>query len=132
MSAEQSAAVIEAVQRSRLFRGVAAEALATLVPTLRERRFRNGETIFHAGDPGEAMHVIGSARVKISVESPEGEEAILVTLGAGEVFGEIVLLDGAPRSATAVAVERPVRSVHPAATPFEVKTLLAEGAATAG
>ena len=72
---------------------------------LRQRRYRAGETIFHEGDPGDAMHVIASGRAKISIESLEGDEAILVTLGPGEVFGELVLLDGAPRSAAAIAVE---------------------------
>jgi len=98
-------AVVEAISRSRLFRGVSEDVLIRLAPALHQRRFRHGEVIFHAGDPGDAMHVIVSGRVKISVESPEGDEAILVTLGPGEVFGELVLLDGAPRSATAAALE---------------------------
>lgn len=102
---EQDRAVIEAIGRSRLFRGVADSDLELIAPMLRQRRFRAGETIFHEGDPGDAMHVIASGRAKISIESKEGEEAILVTLGPGEVFGELVLLDDAPRSATAVAVE---------------------------
>jgi CRP-like cAMP-binding protein len=97
--------VIEAIGRSRLFRGLSEADLAEIAPMLRPRRFRSGETIFHEGDPGDAMHVIASGRAKISIESFEGDEAILVTLGPGEVFGELVLLDGAPRSATAVAVE---------------------------
>jgi CRP-like cAMP-binding protein len=101
----QDQAVIEAIGRSRLFRGVAEADLETIAPMLRQRRFRAGETIFHEGDPGDSMHVIASGRAKITIESVEGEEAILVTLGPGEVFGELVLLDGAPRSATAVAVE---------------------------
>src|SRR4249919_1901671 len=101
----ETAAVVEAIGRSRLFRGVAEEDLAAIAPMLRQRRYRAGETIFHEGDPGDAMHVIASGRAKISIESPEGEEAILVTLGPGEVFGELVLLDGAPRSADAIAVE---------------------------
>jgi CRP/FNR family cyclic AMP-dependent transcriptional regulator len=103
--------VMEAIGRSRLFRGVAESDLAAIVPMLRQRRFRAGETIFHEGDPGDSMHVIASGRAKISIESLEGEEAILVTLGPGEVFGELVLLDGAPRSATAVAVEPTVTYV---------------------
>src|SRR4051795_3171920 len=98
-------AVVEAIGRSRLFRGVAEEDLASIAPMLRQRRYRAGETIFHEGDPGDAMHVIASGRAKISIESQEGDEAILATLGPGDVFGELVLLDGAPRSATAVAVE---------------------------
>ena len=51
------------------------------------------------------MHVIALGRARVSIESMEGDEAILATLGPGDVFGELVLLDGAPRSATAVAVE---------------------------
>ncbi len=98
-------AVIEAIGRSRLFRGIADGDLAAIAPMLRQRRYRAGETIFHEGDPGDAMHVIASGRAKISIESLEGDEAILVTLGPGEVFGELVLLDGAPRSAAAIAVE---------------------------
>jgi CRP/FNR family transcriptional regulator, cyclic AMP receptor protein len=107
----QARAVIGAIGRSRLFRGVADTDLEAIAGMLRQRRFRAGETIFHEGDPGDAMHVIAAGRAKISIESPDGEEAILVTLGPGEVFGELVLLDGAPRSATAVAVEPTVTYV---------------------
>jgi CRP-like cAMP-binding protein len=101
----QDRAVIEAIGRSRLFRGLAEPDLGSIAPMLRQRRFRAGETIFHEGDPGDAMHVIAEGQAKISVGSAEGDEAILVTLGPGEVFGELVLLDGAPRSATAVAIQ---------------------------
>jgi CRP/FNR family transcriptional regulator, cyclic AMP receptor protein len=109
----QDQAVIEAIGRSLLFKGVADEDLQTIAPMLRQRRYRAGETIFHEGDPGDAMHVIASGRAKISIESLDGEEAILVTLGPGDVFGELVLLDGAPRSATAIAVEPTVTYTLP-------------------
>ena len=82
----QDRAVIEAISRSRLFRGVAIEDLAAIAPMLRERRYRSGETIFHEGDPGDAMHVIASGGAKISIASQEGDEAILATLGPGEVI----------------------------------------------
>ena len=60
--------------------------------------------IFHLGDPGDALFVIVSGDVKISLPSETGEEAILATLGGGDVFGELALLDGAPRSASATAL----------------------------
>jgi CRP/FNR family transcriptional regulator, cyclic AMP receptor protein len=107
----QDRAVIEAIRRSRLFRGVTETDIEAIAPMLRQRRYRAGETIFHEGDPGDAMHVIASGRAKISIESQQGEEAILATLGPGEVFGELVLLDDAPRSATAVAIEPTVTYV---------------------
>ena len=69
------------------------------------RRFRSDEVIFHEGDPGDSLHVVVEGRVKITRESAEGEEAIVVILSPGDSFGELVLLDGAPRSATATAME---------------------------
>jgi CRP-like cAMP-binding protein len=61
--------------------------------------------IFHEGDPADALHVVASGSVKIVLSSMEGEEAIIATLHPGDFFGELSLLDGAPRSATAAAVE---------------------------
>src|SRR5262245_3318169 len=71
----------------------------------RIRRFRRGAVISHQGDPGDALHVILAGRVKISSPSETGVEAILTTLRPGEFFGALALIDGAPRSATATAVE---------------------------
>src|SRR5262245_35228119 len=71
----------------------------------RIRRFRRGAVISHQGDPGDALHVILAGRVKTSSPSETGVEAILTTLRPGEFFGALSLIDGAPRSATATAVE---------------------------
>ena len=95
-------AVLESVP---LFRGLSEEDLNTLATGLRTRRYRRGEVIFHQGDPGDALHIILSGRVKISSPSESGVEAILTTLRPGEFFGSLALLDGAPRSASATAVE---------------------------
>ena len=72
---------------------------------LRRRHFQRNEVIFHQGDPGDSLHVVNSGAVKIVLPSPEGMEAIIATLRPGDFFGELSLLDGAPRSATAVALE---------------------------
>jgi CRP/FNR family cyclic AMP-dependent transcriptional regulator len=79
-------------------------ALDRLAASMRSRRFRRGEVIFHVGDPGDALFVIVSGEVKISLPSETGDEAILATLRPGDVFGELALLDGAPRSASASAL----------------------------
>lgn len=97
--------VLEALARSPLFQGVLPADLDQLARTMVRRRYRRNEVIFHEGDPGNSLHVLVEGRVKISRESPDGEEAIVVTLGPGESFGELVLLDGAPRSAKASAME---------------------------
>ena len=88
-----------------LFRLLPEDDLDTLASACRIRRFRRGEVIFHQGDPGDALHVILSGRVKISSPSDSGVEAILTTLRPGEFFGALALIDGEPRSATATAAE---------------------------
>ena len=87
-----------------LFHGLAEDDLDALTATVRARRFRRGEVIFHQGDPGDALHIVLSGRIKISSPSETGVEAILATLRPSEFFGALALLDGAPRSATATAV----------------------------
>lgn len=96
---------LEALGRSPLFQGILPDELDRLARGMVQRRYRRNEVIFHEGDPGESLHVVVDGRVKITRESMDGEEAIVATLGPGDTFGELVLLDGAVRSATATAVE---------------------------
>ena len=78
-----------------------------VIGAMRSRRFRRGEVIFHGGDPGDSLFIVSSGSVKIMVDPEDGSEpAILTTVGAGGFFGELALLDGRARSATAVAVDR--------------------------
>jgi CRP-like cAMP-binding protein len=91
--------------RVSLFAGLPDEDLAALAAVLTRRRYRKNETIFHQGDPGDALFIIESGEVKISVASLEGRELTLALLKAGDFFGELTLLDGEPRSADAVAKE---------------------------
>jgi len=92
------------------FAGLEPFALEHVAAGMRGRRFRRGEVIFHVGDPGDALFIIMSGEVKISLPSEDGDEAILTRLHQGDVFGELALLDGAPRSATATALG-PVETV---------------------
>jgi len=91
--------------RSPLFQGIEPDELTRIAETMGRRRYRRLEVIFHEGDPGDSLHIIVAGRVKITRQSLEGDEAIIATLGTGESFGEVVLLDGAARSATATAME---------------------------
>jgi CRP-like cAMP-binding protein len=96
----------EALRASGLFGTADEAAIDALIRVLRIRRFRRGETIFHQGDPGDALFVLASGSVKVVLPSDEGAEpAIVAILGRGEFFGELAILDGAPHSATIVAVE---------------------------
>lgn len=99
------AALQAALRAVPLFADLGADDVAALLGGVRIRRFRRGEVVFNQGDPGDALHVVLSGRVKISSPSENGVEAILTTLRPGEWFGALALLDGAPRSASATAVE---------------------------
>jgi CRP-like cAMP-binding protein len=99
-----------------MFRDLSEEQLDALAGGLRTRRYRRGEAIFHQGDPGDALHIILAGRVKIASPSESGVEAILATLRPGEFFGSLALLDGAPRSASAVAAEATETLVLPRET----------------
>jgi CRP-like cAMP-binding protein len=96
--------ILESLRSIPFFGGLDPVALERLAAGMRSRRFRRGEVIFHLGDPGDALFVIVSGEVKISLPSETGDEAILATLRPGDVFGELALLDGAPRSASATAL----------------------------
>jgi CRP/FNR family cyclic AMP-dependent transcriptional regulator len=96
----------DALNACRLFTGLDARAMELVANALRVRRFRRGEVIFHAGDPGDSLFIVAGGAVKITVTAEDGAEpAILTTIGPGGFFGELALLDGAPRSATAAAVD---------------------------
>src|SRR5665811_1057489 len=98
---------LDGLRACGLFVGVGDEQLGLLARQMRSRRFRSGETIFHQDDPGDSLHVVVEGAVKIVLPSAEdGEPAIMATLQVGDFFGALALLDGAPRSATAVALGR--------------------------
>jgi CRP-like cAMP-binding protein len=61
--------------------------------------------LFQRGDPGSSMMAVVRGRVKICTHSIDGKELILNIIKPGEVFGEIALIDGAPRTADAVTLE---------------------------
>ncbi|PAW88197.1 MAG: hypothetical protein B9S33_05010 [Pedosphaera sp. Tous-C6FEB] len=86
------------------FAGLLNEELQALEHTAKMRRFLAGQTIFRAGDPGDGFYLVESGSVIIT--AVVGKEARqLATIAAGEFFGEMALLDEAPRSATATAAE---------------------------
>ena len=71
----------------------------------RSRRYPDGARLFNERDPGDAVLVLLSGRVKLSCATESGREALLGIRVPGELIGEMSAIDGAPRSASATALE---------------------------
>lgn len=90
--------VVEAIRRVPLFEGLPRKELERVAGNLAERTFPQGETITVEGEGGVGFFVIEEGAATVSVG---GEE--VRTLGPGDYFGDIALIDKGPRSATIVA-----------------------------
>jgi CRP/FNR family cyclic AMP-dependent transcriptional regulator len=104
-------AVPAQMARSPVIGALPAAVLEQLATTMQRRLYKRGQVVFHQDDPGASVHVIESGRIKVVLASPDGEELLLRVLGEGELFGELALLDGRPRSATVIALEDTVTHV---------------------
>ncbi|MDZ7727892.1 MAG: Crp/Fnr family transcriptional regulator [Dehalococcoidia bacterium] len=93
----------EQLKRVPLLARLASEDVRALAGRGRLRRFKSGETIVREGEPGDALYVILEGAARVVMSSPTGEEATVAHLGPGECIGEFAVLDGLPRSATAIA-----------------------------
>src|SRR5215831_19059269 len=69
-----------------------------------KRAAKAGEALFVAGDRGDGCYRVEQGLVKITVTSDWGEERIIALVGAGEIIGELSLIDHQPRSAAAIAL----------------------------
>ena len=103
MEAEKETSYLKQVS---LFANLADEDIHELMTAAKRRAFRSGEVIFHRDDPGQVLYMIKEGKVKICIISPDGQEISLAVFGKGECFGEFALLDGLPRSADAIALEK--------------------------
>ena len=86
-----------------IFEALPSEELETIAQLLRERRLAEAEVLCRQGDPGDALFIVTGGRIRLSTTDPSGNEKILTYFTDGQFFGEMSLLTGAPRSATATA-----------------------------
>lgn len=94
-----------------MFRLLDDAGLAQLASGVAERSYMEGQSIFRVGDPGGEMHLVTEGRVELSIEEAEGKRLSVAVAEPGEIFGELSLLDGQPRSAHAVALTPVVTAV---------------------
>jgi CRP/FNR family transcriptional regulator, cyclic AMP receptor protein len=87
------------------FASLGPDALAAIAGLCVTRSLEAGRTLFLKGDPGDALYAIRRGQVRIATAAEDGQRRTLAILGPGDVFGEVALLDGRPRTATAVASE---------------------------
>jgi CRP-like cAMP-binding protein len=93
----------EILRQVEIFANLDDAELDRIGDMLKERRFQEDQVIFKRGDRGDQLLIIAGGRVKLSVQESDREK-VLAFYGAGDVFGEMGLLTGEPRSATAIAV----------------------------
>lgn len=88
-----------------LFSGLTEEEFVQLAALTHTHQYKKGTYIVMAEDEGEEFFIIRKGQVKVNIVHEDGREIILSLLREGEVFGELSLLDGRPRSANVVAAE---------------------------
>lgn len=94
------------LRRVSWFADLSAGDLTRLAERSDTRWYPKGSILFYEGDPGDYLVIVLKGRVRIALLDSDGNETIIRDLGPDEVMGELSLLDGQPRSATAIAVER--------------------------
>ena len=93
------------LQQTALFSNMADSDLHQISKDIVERHYQSGEIVFHEGDPGQLMYLVKSGSVRIFVNGLDGSETSVILMGRpGQMFGELAVIDGLPRSATAVAM----------------------------
>jgi CRP/FNR family cyclic AMP-dependent transcriptional regulator len=94
---------LSVLRKHPIFADLEPEAFEQLCRYAKHSTLKRGATLFSKGDPGHSLYAVISGTVKMSISSPDGRNAILNIVGPGEIFGEIALLDGQPRSTDAIA-----------------------------
>ena len=102
MATMVSTAVLKAVP---LFASFPEDQLRMLTSVVTRRSLPRSTTVMASGDPTDSLYIVLSGRLKVMMSDAEGKEVILSILTAGEFFGEMGLIDDAPRSASVVSIE---------------------------
>ena len=95
----------EILSKVPLFELLDEQERAVLAERIDEVKFAAGTVVFNAGDPGDALYVVTAGEVEMFFKNDTGDRIVLETARHGDFFGEISLLDGGPRTTSAVATE---------------------------
>lgn len=107
LSKESNMNELQFLANTQLFNELTEAQLALISQDIVPRQYEQGEVIFREGDPGEVLYMVQSGQVRIFINSLDGSETSVILFGrAGDIFGELAVIDGLPRSATAVALDK--------------------------
>jgi CRP/FNR family transcriptional regulator, cyclic AMP receptor protein len=98
-------ALTDALSRVWIFQGLSEEELAHLSLLAQTKVYKPRETIVEKGDAATELFVLLRGRAKVGTPGADGSHAAINVMGPGEVFGEVAILDGRPRSATVTTLE---------------------------
>jgi CRP/FNR family transcriptional regulator, cyclic AMP receptor protein len=104
-SAPAPLAPVDFLRGHPAFRQLPANTLEQIRSYVIRKRVQRGALIFAKGDPGSSLMALLDGSVRISVPTINGHEVVLAQVSRGEIFGELAVIDGQPRSANATAVE---------------------------
>src|SRR5438270_6133749 len=96
---------LESIRSVPLFASLDDETASALRALLEVEQRPAGGVLFQAGDAGDAMYLIESGRVRIHIVDADGDDVTLAELARGDFFGEMAIIDGKPRSASATVSE---------------------------
>lgn len=95
---------VEMLQDIEVFKLLSLEEQQTLADIVDVKELNKGETLFHTGDPGDEMFIVHTGEIELFIKDTAGQKIVVNTPMHGEWFGELALLDRAPRTATANAL----------------------------
>lgn len=96
---------IDQLKKVHWFNELPDDFFDALAEKVHKRNLSKGEVLFYKGDGGDSLFIINTGRVKIVTQDSQENEVVLNQVGAGEIIGEMALLDYEPRSAGVVALE---------------------------
>jgi CRP-like cAMP-binding protein len=97
--------IVDVLAEIPLFQVLSQEGISAAARAGLSRIYAPGQIICHQGDPGDHLYAVIEGLVKIVFTSERGDEMVLNILGPEEIFGELALLDGSPRSASVLALK---------------------------
>jgi len=95
----------EIVRQASIFSTLDDSQVRQVCTLLKECRYGKGEIIYHQGDPGDCLYLIGRGRIRIFLTSPDGREITIRIYEPRAAFGEFAVLDGQPRSTGVAAID---------------------------